>query len=131
MKINKNSWHYRVYAHNRLECHIPITTNLCEYCTKVFRIIFWRVIIGVAIGCVGGLAYYAIYKYPQKALAALWVIAAIAIACVVAVFILFFFFMGYAVATRRWKESKNPNVLLIRAWYQAKKQKLCPRVEFK
>lgn len=48
MKINKNSWHYKVYAWT-YEWGPPSHTNLCSYVQRMFWRSLWKVLYGTVV----------------------------------------------------------------------------------
>lgn len=128
MKINKETWHYKLWKksfHYREE--IPEETDLCRYCHKVF----WQLIgIGVlasmiltAIGCCLVLLF--MLAYQGFYLHTLTTLKVIGVGIVVVVPIVFYV---------RWLNNKNvrkaSNSNLVSQFISAKKQSVCPLVEF-
>lgn len=123
MKLKVNSWHYRMWEdsygpHQRT----PDTTDLCRYCHRVFwqlmaRLVIAFILVALAGGVVFGLGYKCLYQHPLGTLEVLGIMTAIAAA------IVFY---------TRWLDSKRASepTSLLGKWMQARKQKVCPVVEF-
>ena len=119
MVIKENSWHYRVYefGYSALDRWPPSETNLCRY--------FWRVMWGLFLGTmmvtvallVLGLLGTALYNFTFITLTVLGVIAALIGA-------------GIAYDRRPYKEKVKVEPGLLRLYLRAKKEKVCPLVEF-
>lgn len=127
MKINTETWHYKLwrksFSHGE---YIPDETDLCRYCHRVF----WQVIgyaafacmilalIGCALALLGMFVYKGLY---QNTAVTLEVTAAIAVAVTLVVL--------YVRWLNRGKSYRRPQTL-IGKYALASKQKVCPLVKF-
>lgn len=118
MEISEDSWHYKVYEFG-FAGHgwPPRRTNLCSY--------FWRVVWGFTLGTlmaiaaalVLGLVGAALYKFTFITLTTLGVIAVL-------------IGIGVAYDRRPYKEKVKVEPGLLRLYLRAKKEKVCPLIEF-
>lgn len=116
MKINKKSWHYRLLKF--MEADVP--TSLCPYFWKVVFLTIFAVVFS-AFFIAGALVIYIIDKIDATKDAKLKALS------------------QEAMKTGDWskydaflhpkrKTKKEPG--LIRAWLRARKEKVCPKLEF-
>ncbi len=128
MKINTNTWHYRLWkASFTHKWDVPDETDLCRYCHRVFwQLLGIAALCGAILFCAGTLlvgAAMILYK-------GFWLNPGIAfpvtgiLAAVITVLVLY----------KRWlkgspKHSTN-DANLASSWVAARKQKVCPLVEF-
>jgi uncharacterized membrane protein YfbV (UPF0208 family) len=131
MKINKDTWHYKLWDKSYGYDMPPDNTNLCDYCKKIFWEVSARVLlvliallaIGILIGGPCFAIYAACWKHNYEALTMCGVITASAVA-VVGVMT----WIEY-MAKRSVKPKTESNNLLVN-WFKAKKEKVCPLIEF-
>lgn len=125
MQINKNSWHYKVWA-STFDTYNPApeSTDLCRYCHRIFwRLALYMTLIAMTIFSVGMLAYGIFYKgLYQNTMATLILTAIIGVV------------VGSLYLYNRWlngnKYATEPKTL-IGKYAHASKQKVCPLVQFK
>jgi len=123
MKINKDSWHYKLWrkSFNYSET-IPTETDLCRYCHRVF----WQVVgiamiiftIGVVLALLGLILYKGFWLNTGTAFAVTGIAALV---------------IGAIYLYNRWlngspKPKQEPT--LASSWMQARKENVCPLVEF-
>ncbi len=127
MKINKQSWHYKLWRKSFSDkLDIPDDTDLCRYCHRVF----WQVIgyaalagmvlvtVGAALGLLFLIAYHGFWLHTGTALKVIAIGAAV---------------IGLIVLYVRWLKGnryKRTPKTLVGKYAQASKQKVCPLVEF-
>lgn len=123
MKINKNTWHYKLWKKSFLEGAEPAETDLCRYCHKVFWQVLGIVVFGAMI--LGGIAwllflffYQGLWLHPLTTL-----IVVAAIAAIVTVVACYNRWMNAPV--RPTKERG-----LVGSWVSARKRSVCPLVQF-
>jgi hypothetical protein len=116
MKINRDSWHYKLVHFGSFE---HINTSLCFY--------FWCVIGKLIMFSIGlsliGLFIYGIITEPEVRFVI--VVVSFVIAC--------FFLPVFAIHTLRYKlhiKTELPKENLIVEFIKAKKAKLCPLIKF-
>lgn len=124
MKISKETWHYKFWR-STLDYHPGTgTTDLCRYVQRIF----WFGLFALAIGAgmlyvVSFFAYLIFYVgfWQHPALASGIAVGLVIVACVT-----------YLV--KKWRDDHRfdprPPPSLARQWVSAKKQKICPLVEF-
>lgn len=123
MKINKNSWHYRLYVKSfDSEGEALLGTDLCRYCHRVFWQVVARVamvsliVLGTGLAIVGlGIG---LYQHPIFFLAFFGVLAVI---------------IGGIYLYTHWLNNRKPSSepkTLVGKWMRARKQNVCPLVEF-
>lgn len=128
MKIDKNTWHYKLWRKSFiLSRDVPDETDLCRYCHKVF----WQ-LMGIAamagmfvmaIGCVLGLVGIFLYR-------GLWLNTEITLRVigVIAPIVLLVYLYHRWLNGKRRPSSNNTG--LVKSWMTARKQSVCPLVEF-
>lgn len=128
MKINKDTWHYNLWRKSfPYRENVPEETDLCRYCHKVF----WQ-IMGIAalagmilagVGCLLVLAFMLVYQGFWLHTLTTFKVIGVGIAVIVPI-----------VLYVRWLNSKSvrkvSNGNLVTHWVAAKKQSVCPLVEF-
>lgn len=123
MKLNKNSWHYKVWRDTfRSYDGAPDNTDLCRYCHRIFwRLLLWAFLLFGTLGCLVALIVLLIQGLIYHTAAVI-----ISIMIVVGFIITLAFY-------DRWlngkKEPAEPRTL-IGKYARASKQKVCPLVEF-
>jgi hypothetical protein len=122
MKISESAWHYNLYRMGFDGGHASGTANLCSY--------FWRTVAGglKALCFVGFLlaivvlAGMVIFQHPWWCLAAVAVIAAVIL------------YIEYGPTDLPHRDGTPLETIrepgLIRSYIQAKKDKVCPLIEF-
>ncbi len=125
MKINKDSWHYKVWASSFDQYDgAPENTDLCRYCHRIF----WRLALGTffAVGilfCLSMLGYTIFYKGLFQNTTPTLIIAAVIGVVVGAVYLY-----------TRWlngsKLQPEEPTTLVGKYLSASKQKVCPLVDF-
>lgn len=120
MKINRNSWHYKVYEFGHAsEEKVPETTNLCRY--------FWRCWAGVGFGL---MILTLLLALTAGACVVLYLLGLatfffpIETGTITAGAVAIYFLRKY----RKPTEPREPG--LLRLYLQAKKEKVCPIIEF-
>jgi hypothetical protein len=122
MVVNKNSWHYKFWSwtyHNRYD--VPQETNLCNYCQRIFWLGLMHLFLGSMVLFLVLALLYAIFVqgfYYHTGL------SFIILGAIVAV-------IGGTLGYAWWADSREyrePG--LVGQWVSAKKQKICPLVEF-
>ena len=127
MKINKDSWHYKLWRSSfAYDERRPGSTDLCRYCHRVF----WQVVLRamfVTIGLVAvGMVLMVLWMLITKALiphplTTLGIAAGIAAAITAIVL-----YVKWLNRSRSYREPQT----LIGKYARASKQKVCPLVEF-
>lgn len=128
MKINKDSWHYKVWRKSfQYKSNIPEETDLCRYCHKVFwALVGYAALVSLLCVSVGGLAAVVFYVYGYKGL---WlhtlptVLGTLAVATVILAIV---FYNRWLNRGRSYSEPKT----LVGQYARATKQRVCPLVEF-
>lgn len=124
MKINKNSWHYKLWSNGigRYGKTIPTQTDLCRYCHRIFWVCLLYVLMAFAfvyiIGAVGYLIFY--LGLFLHTLLTLGIIGAVVVGGTL-VYLYICWFDN--------KESAEPTTL-VGKYAQASKDKVCPLIEF-
>jgi len=122
MKIQKDSWHYKLYEKSYSEHRFPASnTNLCKY--------FWRVLGGTillafqvaSVSIVLGAIGFLFYKYTLIMVSVVAVIAAI-----VGLYVLY----TYISDRKHAPGYQEPEPGLLRSYLRAKKAKVCPLITF-
>lgn len=124
MKLNKNSWHYKMWA-NSFDSYdrAPLSTDLCRYCHKVFWQLFIRglmvVMVGALLWMLGyGALYQGLFLHTKVALIIGGTIAAVLGAIIL--------YARWLHGGRRYSEPKT----LVGKYARAAKQGICPMVDF-
>lgn len=112
MKIRKSSWHYKIVEMTS-DGNVP--ANLCGY--------FWRLVLGLVaiaslLGMLGFIGWLTYEKWP-------WSIIAIGVTVLVFGSIMWAFGLCSHLPNR---PSSEPG--LFRQWLKAKKDKVCPLIEY-
>ena len=142
MEINRKSWHYRMNCYMDGEGSVRKWDNLCSYFWKtvfnvILKIVMWGLLTGVGIVALfvfytmGGdvvskfidLSDYAMINVVIINMITGLMLFAAVIACVVVLMLSIF------VLPKAIKDSTSDN--LVTQYIKAKKQKYCPRIEFK
>lgn len=115
-KVNRKSWHYKVYDFAR---EAPHTRNFCNY--------FWRVVYKLALaGLAAAMVLFLLLSYVIA-----WinhpVHTAIGTAIGVAIIGLFAY-MVHRSEKKRKSGNDEPNI--VKQWVHTKKEKYCPAVEY-
>ena len=128
MKIDKKSWHYKIYKSTYFwfnEQKIPIETNLCQYVRRIIwgSVFTWLIvpafllaIIAVVITLIANIVN-ALYKDLHATFIIFGSIFAV-ILCIV----------GYLKIRYFWGSIDEKNYLLIE-YFKAKKLKICPLIK--
>lgn len=127
MIINKNSWHYRLwswtYTNSLEDKYPPSKTNLCSYVQRIvgiplFYLLLFSFIITIVLGILVGIGiveYEAWSIHPYRSLVGHLVIALL---------------IGIVIGSVFWRETSNPTLVVMREYVSAKKQGICPLIEF-
>jgi hypothetical protein len=128
MKINTNSWHYKLWRSSFKESvwGVPDKIDLCRYCHRVF----WQVISKalaclMAVGCVGALVYGFYVAFILHFILSMECLGAalLLLACPIS-------YVTWLNHQRHpWEPVKEPKTL-VGKWLQARKQRVCPMIEF-
>lgn len=131
MIINTNSWHYKLwcwtYTNNVVDKYPPLQTNLCSYVQRMFWIpLYWFLayattiilLLGLAVSIVGGLGYLEYLGWSHHFSSTLLIHASLILAIMC--------FFGYVFL----HNTNNQTVELAKEWASAKKQGICPLIEF-
>lgn len=118
MKISTNSWHYKLYklTYTAYDFDVPSNTNLCQYMRRIMLLapitLFYYVASFMALLVVLVPLLFILGWRPQK----------------------HFFTTTEAPFVRYWNwpkwEKKHPTTNIVIGWLQAKKDGICPLVEF-
>jgi|SRR5271166_3176398 len=127
MKLNKDSWHYKLWSSSFDVYEIkPVSTDLCRYCHKVFwQVMGWICFVIMLATLADVIAYCFIYKGLVCNTVPTLIVTGVLLSGVVLVWL-------YA----RWlHRGRNPPVnhepqTLVGKWAHARKQQVCPIVEF-
>lgn len=128
MKINTNSWHYKLWVKSYEDGNtwVPEHIDLCRYCHRVFwKMMSYVLGAALALGILGSIVY-AIYCV---AIHFLLVVELIGIILVVLVVLILPGFYIYWLNSRPNIYNPEPKTL-VGKWLQARKQRVCPMVEF-
>ena|SRR5271165_439740 len=123
MILHKNSWHYKLYEFTfSSHIEVPTTTNLCSYCQRIFwHGLLWFFLASTIIFIVGyGYLYSALYLHTIKTIIYTLVVIGI-------------FFSIVLLACWReifHKKYNDRPPSLFKQWLTAKKQRICPLIEF-
>lgn len=131
MKINKDSWHYKLWVKSfgyRPHYDIPKDTDLCRYCHKVFwQLVSIGMLASMLLIFAGGillltalLLYKGVWLNPMIALKVVGIGGAIIVPIVL--------YNRWLNSNRKTKAVKEQNLLV--SWVAAKKENVCPLVEF-
>lgn len=127
MIINKNSWHYKFWSWtytNRLEeKYPPSQTNLCSYVQRMIWIplsylMMALVVLAALLMIIGGAAlleYKAWSTHPYVSMGVHISLVVVFIVCFGSIF---------------WRLKDNSTVIVVREYLSAKKQGICPVIEF-
>ncbi len=128
MKLNTKSWHYRMWAGSYDSYRdIPEQTDLCHYCHRVFWQLVLRAFLGFLIAWLVGLAGVVLYIYTVQGLYhhTVGTLIGTAIAAALIVGVIFY---------NRWLNGKYATTTeaktLAGKWLGARKERICPVVEF-
>lgn len=124
MQINKNSWHYKLWAKTYDYRDEPSSTDLCRYCHRVFwRLMVYLLLAVMSIYVIGMIGYFVFYQgLFHHTLLTLGIGAVIAVG------------ITALVLYNRWldgNKTKAEPATLVGQYLSASKQKVCPLVEFK
>jgi len=122
MKLNRNSWHYKMWE-NSFEDFVPHTTDLCRYCHRIFWQLMFYVLMGlIALTMLYLACYCLIYRclilHPLATLIFVGVVATLLAAIT--------FYHRWLNRNRSYQEPKT----LVGKWMRARKEQVCPLVEF-
>lgn len=123
MKLNKHSWHYKMWASTFERGMVPYSTDLCRYCHRVFwRLVLWAflgtVIAALLFACGYGLIYKGLICNTLLTLEVGGILAgAISVVCL---------YLWWLNKDRSYSEPRT----LVGKFARASKQKVCPLVEF-
>lgn len=124
MKLNKNSWHYKLWD-DSFDAYTsrPVSTDLCRYCHRVFwQLMFWAFVSVCGIGLLWAFVYGGIYQgLIRHTLLTLTIIGITG--TVIGVFALYTWWIN------RDRSYREPTTL-VGKYVQASKNKVCPMVEF-
>lgn len=127
MKLNRNSWHYKIWANSFDTWNpAPTSTDLCRYCHRIFWQLFGYALVGCVILLMAAVVLFMGYLLIWKALiphvgTTLLIGGGIVVAGVIV--------WLYC----RWLNGKRQNSqpkTLVGQYLQANKDKVCPLVEF-
>lgn len=123
MKVNTKSWHYKIWVASFMNSLPWKTTTLCNYFWRVVLFsLMWFVIGSLALGGAGSFIYYGLYKTYVG-----WMF----IASVLSVLLLVQGIKWSTNAILDWYDGRPPREPgLFMQYMKAKKQKLCPIIEF-
>lgn len=128
MKLNTNSWHYKLWDNSFGNDYRPKSTDLCHYCHRVFWQIVYYAMLGSMIAAIVVFGLYAVtYFLIYQAFCLHTKITLIAAGALIVVFTMVVSYAYWFSSDTRLKA--EPNTLLGK-WLSAKKQKVCPLVEF-
>ena len=130
MIVNKSSLHYRFWERTYAGATPPTNTNLCRYVRRIVLAgIFATALASYCAVLTGyvlyGVLYHGFYLHTKIAFIVLGILAALA-SMVAAIR-----YERKRRAERLAEEPKKREPSLLRQWLSAKKQKVCPLVEFK
>jgi hypothetical protein len=120
MIINKNSWHYKVYDWT-YRYGTPEHTSLCQYMRRLTFVPLCLVLLLVAETLL-------VQHFGKHVLAIEWHFLLIAICLLLGGAVGVGSFVGFLVLVEYIAESNNTQ--LFSQWVRAKKQGICPLVEF-
>ena len=128
MKISKTSWHYRMLSKMDM---LPKEPSLCPYFRNlIFSLAIITLSSAVVIGILGVMLspivhFLSIFTVSAKVLeaaAVLWFCCGILIIAIPAAI------WGIERSFRRDKKNKEPTI--VGQWIKAKKEKICPMIDF-
>lgn len=126
MKINKDSWHYKLWAKTFDRHEIPEETDLCRYCHKVF----WQCF---AIACFVSMIIVAVVMALALLVMlgrAFWLHTGVALQVTVAIAAAITVLVLYVRWLTRSRYSRPEPKTLVGQYARATKQRVCPLVEF-
>ena len=127
MVLKKNTWHYKVWLRSygdRYNRRVPETTNLCSYFHRVFWLSLAYLMLGFMLAVIACAVSYQVFYvgfWQHTKIAFIWL----------GVFVLVIGLIIGAVwwaEERKYRDKKEPG--LFGKWIKAKKEKVCPLVEF-
>jgi hypothetical protein len=123
MIINKNSWHYKFWRSTfGSDIEKPDTTNLCSYCQRIF----WHGLMWFSLASL--ILYIVMYGYLYNGLYLHTVKTLIGTLIVVAIFTVIILIVGRHDFFPKKYNDRPPS--LFKQWLSAKKQRICPLIEF-
>lgn len=127
MKLNKNSWHYKVWA-KTFDSYAgpPTSTDLCRYCHRVFWQLVGYAIMGCMLLAVAAGCLMIVYLLIWKALIPHVGITLLIIGGVAAAIVVLAIYISWLNGKRLDSEPKT----LVGQYLRANKEKVCPLVEF-
>lgn len=151
MKISKDAWHYKLLTFRRFGPRWFVPNNLCDYFWKVVGVmIFWTfsLLIGAIVLNGVWLAPYSVYVSPEDPFVAfipylggnilLEVLAGVSFVTGIVTHIAFA--MLITIVPIAWgvdkllvykhRKSFHSEPTLLGSWWKAKKEKICPLLEF-
>ena len=121
MKLNKDSWHYKMWR-DTFDVYepVPTSTDLCRYCHRIFWHGLLYIVMVIAAFFVVGYSF--IYKGLIQNTFITLTICGVLLG-IVGIIVLYIMWLK---RDRGYKEPKT----LVGKWAQARKQQVCPLVEF-
>lgn len=125
MNINTSSWHYKLWLQSFADRSlVPHDTDLCRYCHRVFWILAFYGFLAILGAVFVGMCAMMLYFVGAASIAHTGTMAKIigSIVCAIVPVALYMKWINRS-------HSEEPKTL-IGKWFQARKQKVCPLVEF-
>ncbi len=123
MKINTNSWHYRLWKDSYDDPYrVPHEIDLCRYYHRVFWSVVGRILLialgtMVLVGMLWGL-YVIFFENYRLTMTIIGISVALLILP-----------LSYVWWLNHMSKPKKPKTL-VGKWFQARKQQVCPMVDF-
>lgn len=149
MKISRNSWHYRLQT--RFFHTIP--TNLCQYVWRLLWSVLWSLVFGLGVIIIGLfaigilicvvwswiLAFQGQFMWNTSTEHSMYSVVGLGFMVTISIVVTFFIcLLGkiygkllalYPKQKKKIKKTKSrPNIFY--AWLKAKKEKICPLIEY-
>lgn len=128
MKLNRNSWHYKVWAKS-FDSYTgpPASTDLCRYCHRIFwQLVSYAILACLALAAVSGCVFLA-YMLIWKALIPHFGTTLLVVGVIAAVIIAIGLYSRWLNGKRQYDQEPRT---LVGQYLNAKKEKVCPLVEF-
>ncbi len=128
MEVKEGSWHYWLYEMSYSQGYFPErTTNLCKYFWRVVGGMIWLAFMTGLVGAVLGGIGFMFYKHTLVSCTVAGAIAAIA------GLLYLYFYVTERFDVRAYRKTlqpgyQEPEPSLLRAYFRAKKEKVCPLI---
>lgn len=124
MKLNKDSWHYKLWC-DTFDVYepVPTSTDLCRYCHRIF----WRGFLYIVMAIMVIAAFFVVgYAFIYKCLIQNTFITLTICGVLLGIVGIIVLYIMWLKRDRGYRKPKT----LVGKWVQARKQQVCPLVEF-